>query len=209
MTIGGTVSTSAGGTGANTTFTAGSIVFAGTSGIYSQNNANLYWDNTNGRLGVGTTTPSYKLDVNGTARFAGTTSALAEIITNIAEPATVSATAATGTIAFYPSTQSVLYYTTAASANWTTNITFSAGTTMNTARSTGQSLTVVFLVTQGATPYYNNVVQVDGATSGVTTYWQGGAPTSGNASGVDIYAYTIIKTGSATFTVFASQTQFK
>jgi hypothetical protein len=69
---------------------------------------------------------------------------------------------------------------------------------------------VAFLVTQGATPYYNTTVQVDGATAGVTTRWQGGsAPTAGNASGVDVYSYTIIKTASATFTVLAAQTQFK
>jgi hypothetical protein len=75
--------------------------------------------------------------------------------------------------------------------------------------STGQSLTVAFLVTQGGTAYYNNVVQVDGTTSGVTTKWQGGtAPTGGYASSVDVYTYTIIKTGSATFTVLASQTKF-
>jgi hypothetical protein len=73
--------------------------------------------------------------------------------------------------------------------------------------STGQSLTVAFLVTQGATAYYNSAVQVDG--SSVTPKWQGGtAPTAGNASSVDIYTYTIVKTGSAAFTVFASQTKF-
>lgn len=139
--------------------------------------------------------------------LSGTSSAIAAILTNIAEPATISATAATGTIAFYPSTQSVLYYTSNASANWTTNITWSAGTTMNTAMTTGQSVTVAFLVTNGATARYNNVVQVDGST--VTPKWQGGtAPTSGNASSVDIYTYTVFKTGAATFTVFASQTKF-
>jgi hypothetical protein len=74
---------------------------------------------------------------------------------------------------------------------------------------TGQSLTVAFLATQGGTAYYNNVVQVDGTTSGVTTRWIGGAPTKGNASGIDAYTYTIIKTGSATFTVLASQVQYK
>jgi len=139
--------------------------------------------------------------------FSGTSSAISAILTNIAEPATISATAATGTIAFYPSTQSVLYYTSNASANWTTNITWSAGTTMNTAMTTGQSVTVAFLVTNGATARYNNVVQVDGST--VTPKWQGGtAPTSGNASSVDIYTYTVFKTGASTFTVFASQTKF-
>ena len=145
----------------------------------------------------------------GTQSFTGSTSVLASILTNAAEVCTVSATAATGTIAYYPSTQSVLYYTSNASANWTVNLTFSSGTTMNTALATGQSLTVTFLVTQGATAYYNSAVQVDGSTSGVTTKWQGGAPSAGNASGIDIYTYTIIKTASATFTVLASQTQFK
>jgi hypothetical protein len=73
---------------------------------------------------------------------------------------------------------------------------------------TGESITVVFLVTQGATAYYNNTVQIDG--SSVTPKYQGGtAWTAGNASSIDAYSYTIVKTGSATFTVFAAQTQFK
>jgi hypothetical protein len=54
-----------GGTGTATSLTAGSVVFAGASGVYSQNNANLFWDNTNARLGVGTATPATKLDVKG------------------------------------------------------------------------------------------------------------------------------------------------
>jgi len=151
-------------------------------------------------VGVGTATPTAALDVPGTS------STIAALLTNIAEPITVSATAATGTIALYPSTQSVLYYTSNASANWTTNITFSAGTTMNTAMTTGQTMTMAFMVTQGATAYYNNVVQVDGST--VTPKWQGAAPAAGNVSGIDVYTYTVIKTGSAAFTVLASLTPF-
>jgi hypothetical protein len=123
--------------------------------------------------------------------------------------ATVSATAATGTINYDVTTQSVQYYTSNASANWTVNFRASSGTSLNTAMTTGQSVTVAFLVTQGSTAYYNNVVQVDGTTSGVTTRWLGGAPAAGNASGIDSYRYLIIKTGSATFTVLASNTQFK
>ena len=45
-----------GGTGTATAFTAGSVVFAGASGVYSQDNTNFFWDDTNNRLGVGTTT---------------------------------------------------------------------------------------------------------------------------------------------------------
>jgi len=143
-----------------------------------------------------------------TQTFNGTSSTLAAVFANAAETTTVSATAATGTINYDVTTQSVLYYTTSASANWTMNFRGSSGTSLNTLMSTGQSMTVVFLATQGATAYYNNAVQVDGAS--VTPKYQGGtAWSSGNASGVDAYSYTIIKTGSAAFSVFASLTQFK
>jgi hypothetical protein len=101
-----------------------------------------------------------------------------------------------------------LYYTSNASANWTLNVRANNTTALNTIMQTGQSLTVAFLVTQGATPYYNTALQVDGAS--VTAKWQSNtAPTAGNASSIDVYTYTIIKTGSAAFTVLASQVQFK
>jgi hypothetical protein len=145
----------------------------------------------------------------GTNTFSGTSSKLAIVLNDAAEVATVSAIAATGTINYDITTQSVLYYTSNASANWTVNFRGSSGTSLNTLMSTGQSMTVAFLVTQGSTAYYNSAVQVDGTTSGVTTRWLGGAPTAGNASGIDSYRYLIIKTGSATFTVLASNTQFK
>jgi hypothetical protein len=145
----------------------------------------------------------------GTQTFSGTSSAQAIILNDAAEVATISATAATGTIAYDITTQSVLFYTTNASANWTVNFRASSGTSLNTLMSTGQSMTAAFLVTQGSTAYFNSAVQVDGTTSGVTTRWQGGtAPAAGNASGIDVYTYTIIKTGSATFTVLASLTRF-
>ena len=143
----------------------------------------------------------------GTKTLAGTSATLAMILTDTAEVATVSATAATGTIAYDITTQSVLYYTSNASANWTVNFRASAGTSLNTAMTTGQSVTAAFLVTQGSTAYYNSAVQVDG--SSVTPKYQGGtAWAAGNASSVDVYMYTIIKTGNAAFTVFASQTKF-
>jgi hypothetical protein len=145
--------------------------------------------------------------VTGTKSFTGTSSTLAIVLNDAAEVATTSATAATGTINYDVTTQSVLYYTTDASANWTVNFRGSSGTSLNTLMTTGQSVTAAFLVTQGAVAYYNSAVQVDG--SSVTPEWQGGtAPAAGNASSVDVYMYTIVKTGSAAFTVFASQTKF-
>jgi hypothetical protein len=144
---------------------------------------------------------------NAKQTFNGSSSQLATVLGNAAEKVTVSATAATGTINFDVTTQSVLYYTSNSSANWTMNFRASSGTSLNSAMDTGQSVTLVFLATNGATAYYNNVVQVDG--SSVTPKYQGGiAWTFGTASGIDAYTYTIIKTGSGSFTVLASQIRF-
>jgi hypothetical protein len=126
---------------------------------------------------------------------------------NILETATVSATAATGTINLDVITQSIVYYTTNASGNFTLNFRGDGTTSLNTLMATGESIAATFLVTNGATAYYNSAVTVDGTS--VTPKWQGGtAPTSGNASSVDIYTYVIVKTGSATYTVFATVTKF-
>lgn len=152
--------------------------------------------------------PATATTFTATQTFSGSASTLAMVLSDSAEVATISATAATGTINYDVTTQSVLYYTTNASANWTVNFRGSSGTSLNTLMSTGQSITVAFLVTQGSTAYYNSAVQVDGAS--VTPKYQGGtAWAAGNASGVDAYVYSIVKTGNAAFTVFASQTQFK
>jgi hypothetical protein len=140
----------------------------------------------------------------------GTAPTLSNIfLTGAREFVTVSATAANSAVTFDYLTQAVLYYTSNASANWSFNIRGNSGTTLNSVMTTGDAITVAFIVPQGGTAYYNTSVQVDGTTSGVTTTWQGGAPTKGNASGQDHYTYTIIKTASATFTVFAAQTQYK
>jgi len=163
---------------------------------------------SSGNLGVGTLTPTYKLEVAGTAYFPGTTTAVGALFDNIAEITTVSATAATGTINYDVTTQSVLYYTTAATANWTLNIRGNSGVSLNTLMANNQTLTIAFMVTTGATAYYPTALTIDGTS--VTPKYQGGtAWTSGNASSIDVYTYTIVKTASATYTVFASQTQFK
>jgi hypothetical protein len=130
------------------------------------------------------------------------------ILVSPEERTTVSATAATGTINFDALTQGVLYYTTNATANWTLNIRGSSGASLNSILATGDSITVTFLATNGATAYYNNALQIDG--SSVTPKWQNGvAPTVGNASSIDAYVYAIVKTASTpTYTVLASQTKF-
>ena len=143
----------------------------------------------------------------GTQTFNSTSSTFGAILLDSAETVNVVAAAPSATTNFYVQSGSVQLYTTSAANNWTLNIAFSSGTSMNTALATGQSVTFTLVTTQGSTAYYNNAVTIDGTS--VTPKWIGGAPTAGNASGLDVYRMACIKTGSATYTVLASLTQYK
>lgn len=143
-----------------------------------------------------------------TQTFAGSATTLDVAVSNIGETATITAAAPSATTNYDVLTQSVQFYTTAATVNWTLNLRGSATTSLNSAMAIGQALTIAFVSTQGATAFFNSAVQIDGVS--VTPKWQGGtAPTSGNVSGLDVYTFTVIKTASATYTVLASQVQFK
>jgi hypothetical protein len=101
----------------------------------------------------------------------------------------------------------VQYITASSTANGTVNIRSTSGQSLNTLMATNQTITLTLMVTNGATAYYPNAWQIDGAA--VTPKWQGGtAPTAGNASAVDVYSLVITKTASATYTVLATQTKF-
>ncbi|OHB13696.1 MAG: hypothetical protein A3G05_02080 [Candidatus Zambryskibacteria bacterium RIFCSPLOWO2_12_FULL_45_14] len=50
--------------GAITSATEGSVLFAGASGVLAQDNANFFWDDTNNRLGIGSTTPWGQFSIN-------------------------------------------------------------------------------------------------------------------------------------------------
>ena len=62
------ISVTAGGVSTNsltdTSLTQGSVTFAGAGGLISEDNANLFWDDTNNRLGINTNTPGNSLDVH-------------------------------------------------------------------------------------------------------------------------------------------------
>jgi len=71
------ISVTAGGVSSNsltiTTLTPGSVPFVGAAGLITQDNTNLFFDDTNNRLGINTNTPSNNLDVHGS----GTTALIA------------------------------------------------------------------------------------------------------------------------------------
>jgi len=155
---------------------------------------------------TGTTAASWDADFTGTSLVTGTGNAVLQnspVMIAPEERYTISATAATGTINFDLATQGVLYYTTNASANFTLNFRYNSTTTLSSILAVGDSISCVFLNTNGATAYYPTVFQIDG--SAVTPKWSGGiAPSAGNASAIDSYSFTIIKTAATpTYTVLA------
>lgn len=109
-----------------------------------------------------------------------------------------------GTFTFNTKDQAVAYDTATTTANRGINF-----TNVNSEMTNGQSKTLTWILTMGATAYYPTTVSIDSVDVTSSVKWQGGsAPTSGNPNSLDIYTFTIIKTADATFTVLASQTQF-
>ena len=136
-------------------------------------------------------------------------------IAQILESAAVTSYSTTGTVIYNVLDQgAVAYYTSSASSNWTLNLRGSSTTSLVNLMSTGQSLTIAMLVTNGGSAFYQTAMQIDGTAVTSVTKWQNGsAPSSGNASSVDIYSITAMKvantsTVASAFTVFASQTKF-
>ena len=127
------------------------------------------------------------------------------VVRGLEEDINVVASAATGTINFEFDTASIWYYTTNATANHTLNFRYSSSVSLNTALAVGDSITAVWLNTNGATAYYPNAITIDG---NAVTPKVPAAITAGNASAIDAYSFTIIKTASATFTVLETQTKF-
>lgn len=147
------------------------------------------------------------LNINSPANFNGSSTQISAKLKNAKEVIGVYATSASDTINFNLITQSILYYTAAATGNFTINFRGDASVTLNSMMSDGECITAVFMCTNSSTAYYNSYVTVDGVT--ITPKWQGGtAPSTGNTSAIDMYTYTIIKTGNASFSVIASQTKY-
>ena len=127
-------------------------------------------------------------------------------ITPVTEEGSVESSTS-GTINVDCDSKGVIFFNVAQTANRTINFRGDGSTTLNAYMSDNDVITISVMMTQTGSAYYLNAVQIDG--SSVTPEWQGGtAPSAGNANSVDVYSFTIFKTGSAAYTVLASQVQF-
>ena len=192
----GTLPTTSGGTGL-TSFTSSGLVYASSTSALATGST-LQFDGTNFGVGLTPVTNNGVLQIGSYAA-----------IKSLVETATITGAAPSATTNFDWATQAVQYYTSNATTNFTLNIRGNGSTALNTIMQTGQSASIALLVTNGATPYYPSAINIDGTASGVTVkYINGTSISSGNANSIDIYSITVIKTGSATYTVLLSQTKF-
>ena len=123
------------------------------------------------------------------------------------EKVTVTAGAPSGNLNIDMSTQSVMYWTGNATGNVSANIRGTATQPLNSLLTTGQSVTAVIFLPNGPSNFLVTNVYIDNTTVSVA-YQGNAAPALGNSNSIDIYSFTILKTASATYKVFASQTQF-
>lgn len=130
------------------------------------------------------------------------------LITAPRETTNVQADATSGTENLNVLSGSHMYHTSNAAGNFTLNVRGNASTTLTSLLGVGETATVVFSVTNGATPYVLTALTLDG--NAQTVRWQGGtAPASGNANSIDVYTFAITKTASTpTYMVLGSQTKF-
>lgn len=184
-----------------------------------------YLDVNNNSIGVETTSlPTYftgsrqyvlrrgdtmtgDLRITGSLSITGSVTASSYIVPQALEPITITSSGVPSTLYFNIMSSSILFYEGNNLTNWTLNVRGSASTPLNGIMAVGQAVTISLIATNGATPYYQTALQVDGVS--VTPKWQGGnAPTDGTANAKDVYSFSIIKTANATFTVLASKVQF-
>jgi hypothetical protein len=158
-----------------------------------------------GLTGGGTSgTVTLAIDTATTVDLATVQNLSNKVLISPEERTTVSTSAATATTNFDADTQGVLYLTGSNTSDWTLNVRGSGSTTLASKLAVGDSMSIIFIATNGATAYYQTALTIDGNAQTVN-YSGGTAPAAGNASAKDAYSFTIFKTAATpTYTVFGA-----
>jgi hypothetical protein len=127
---------------------------------------------------------------------------------DIVEQANLTSTAASGNVVLNMLEKNIVYFTSNTTGNVTVNLRGNATTTLNAMLSNGDVVSSTMMLSQGATAYFVNQLQIDGVPRAVR--WQSNStPTAGNANSIDTYSFTVVKTDSNVYTVLGGQTQFR
>ena len=151
-------------------------------------------DISNDYIGIGSGTPSAKLDVLGDVKLSGL----------MKESLTIVSGKLSDNSDINLDNGMVHFFTTTETTTIDPNIFSSTG--INTETSIGETI-AVNIITTCAAAGYTTAISVDGTTQ--TVKWNGGSlPSEGGSSGNDIYSFQILKTADETYTVFGTLTNF-
>lgn len=168
----------------------------------------LFVDATNDRAGIGTASPARTLDIAG-SRGANFSAGL------VIEKCTINTTALTGTVNHDLQTSNAYYYSSNPTANWTYNLRFNSGNTLNSKINNNEHFSITYVCPVASGSYYHLNLQIDGVTQ--TVEWQadeqptqgGGRPEEDAATaGFDVYFFDITKTASSTYTCLGAHSHY-
>ena len=177
-------------------------------GNISMDTDTVFVDSTNDRLGIGTASPGRTLDI----QHIGGISFNAGVIF---EDCTISGTAMNGTVNHDVETANAGYYS-SVSGNWTYNIRWDSGATLDSKMNTGETINISYTVPVTGSSYYQTGFQIDGSSK--TVQWvdqlppvQGGGRESGDdaaTTGFDVYSFAINKYSTNNYYILGSHTHF-
>ncbi len=180
-------------------------------------NAIIAWDESADKFVLGTTTATNtdtgNLTIAAADLQAGNISVTRLITGEVIEKVNIDSGAGpSGTLAVDLADFAVHFYSGNAGGDWTFNFRGNGTTTLASMLTTGESITVGQVVTNGGTAYKITGLQIDGTNLWANVNWAGGsAPSAGNASSKDVYSFTFIRTGSGAsdWTILGSMTNYK
>jgi len=182
----------------------------------SDPNIFIGWDESNNKIGFKTTTATGASTgdltfTDDAALSLGRVDISGGLVANeILEKVVVRTAQITGTPVIELANFGVFYYTTASSGAYSFDVKGDATTALNAYMADGESMTFTVVVNNNAAPHYCNGFVIDGANVYSNIKWVGGAPdASSGGTGIDTYTFSIIKTGSATFTVLGNLTKYE
>ena len=111
-----------------------------------------------------------------------------------------------GNLSLNASTNTSYLYTMPQTSNFTLNVRGNASTTLNNTMATGDQLTITFIYNNSSATWYPLSFYIDGVSQ--YPFWQGGVTLNSGLTNFNALVFTIVKTGNAGFTIFASQTRF-